>query len=434
MYVYVIIDVLIYLEVFMYKISLNPEINSNFRSIVNDYIDFSIVKKYKNNDDAWNSICAIMDRIDDIVVYLNQKELDNGSWNRCAFDFFEFIEQAGVLVECIDELYKIYDIEQPKYNLIFKNKIINYKYLSEAKKKNKTIKIGDSDYFKYIRSLSTIHPSKTDRHKEFQNADFEVSPYVVWNKGIFTIDPRCNGELVVVSYNNNTDELLTNKPISIQEIFNYIKYKYYSLNYLIKKVKLYYKEQVKGLRNKPIKKPGSFSEYNDYLTELLKECKIRFPDLEDNIKEVIDVFNLKISNKENQMKYNKYCEALKIGIKAIHRQLQNMDFKCESPIDNLMWELLVGKIYKKNTMEMNYSYPLSKIIELKSGYGDKHYAIMMYKELLPFFNNYITVTKNDLSTLSYNELYILSQIAIYLHELENDGLINKYISKTEIFR
>lgn len=116
----------------------------------------------------------------------------------------------------------------------------------------------------------------------------------------------------MVSYNNNTDELLTNKPISIQEIFNYIKYKYYSLNYLIKKVKFYYKEQVKGLRNKPIKKPGSFSEYNDYLTELLKECKIRFPDLEDNIKEVIDVFNLKISNKENQIKYNKYCEALKL--------------------------------------------------------------------------------------------------------------------------
>ena len=58
----------------MHKISLNPEINSNFRSIVNDYIDFSIVKKYKNNDDAWNSICAIMDRIDDIVIYLNQKE------------------------------------------------------------------------------------------------------------------------------------------------------------------------------------------------------------------------------------------------------------------------------------------------------------------------------------------------------------------------
>lgn len=111
-----------------------------------------------------------------------------------------------------------------------------------------------------------------------------------------------------------------------------------------------------------------------------------------------------------------------------------MDFKCESPIDNLMWELLVGKIYKKNTMEMNYSYPLSKIIELNSDYGDKHYAIMMYKELLPFFNNYITVTKNDLSTLSYNELYILSQIAIYFHELENDGLINKYIPKTEIFR
>ena len=106
----------------MYKINLNDKVITNFRRVINDYIDFSLNKTYKNNDNAWNSICALMDRIEDIVIYLNAKELNTGKWNRCAFDFFEFIEQAGVLVECIDELFKIYDIKHANDKPIFKHK------------------------------------------------------------------------------------------------------------------------------------------------------------------------------------------------------------------------------------------------------------------------------------------------------------------------
>ena len=106
----------------MHKIYLNDNVIRNFRNTINDYIDFSLLKKYKNNDNAWNSICALMDRIEDIVIYLNEKELNTGKWNRCAFDFFEFIEQAGVLIECIDELYKIYDIKPSRTKTIFKHK------------------------------------------------------------------------------------------------------------------------------------------------------------------------------------------------------------------------------------------------------------------------------------------------------------------------
>ena len=218
----------------MYKIYLNDDVIRNFRNTINDYIDFSLAKKYKNNDNAWNSICALMDRIEDIVIYLNGKELNTGKWNRCAFDFFEFIEQAGVLIECIDELYKIYDIKINKAKTIFKHKEINDKYLSKLKEENKIAKVGDLNYFEYIRSLSSVHPGKTDRHKEFQFANFEVSPYVVWNGGIYALDPRCNGEIILVTYNNETDHFLINKSIYINEVFNFIKNKYYSINYLTK--------------------------------------------------------------------------------------------------------------------------------------------------------------------------------------------------------
>lgn len=418
----------------MHKIYLNDNVIRNFRNTINVYIDFSLLKKYKNNDNAWNSICALMDRIEDIVIYLNEKELNTGKWNRCAFDFFEFIEQAGVLIECIDELYKIYDIKPSRTKTIFKHKEINEKYLSKLKEENKTAKVGDSKYFEYIRSLSSVHPGKTDRHKAFQFANFEVSPYVVWNGGIYALDPRCNGEIILVTYNNETDQMLINKSIYIKEIFNFIKYKYYSINYLTKSVKKYYLNEIKTLRTTPIKKRKDLKNSLEYLNNLANESKKRCPNITDEIQEVIDIFNQQITRKENINKYNKYCNALLYSMKGIHRQLQNMDFKCESPIDNLLFKLLVGEIHLKNNAKMNYTNPLQKILELKLESGDKEFALIQYKTLLPFFNKYIKVTEEDLYQLSYEELYVLSQISIYLHELEYNDIVNFCIPNDEEFR
>ena len=418
----------------MYKINLNDKVITNFRRVINDYIDFSLNKTYKNNDNAWNSICALMDRIEDIVIYLNAKELNTGKWNRCAFDFFEFIEQAGVLVECIDELFKIYDIKHTNDKPIFKHKELNGKYISKLEKENKTAKIGDLNYFEYIRALSTVHPGKTDRHKEFQAADFEVSPYVVWNCGIYTLDPRCNGEINLVTYNNETDKLLINKSLYINEIFNFIKYKYYSLNFLTKYVNKDYKNEINKLRNTPIRKRNDFNNDVEYLENLVDESKKRCPNLTDEIQEVTDIFNQKITNEENKKQYDKYCKALLYSMKGVYRQLQNMDFKCESPIDNLLSKLLVGEIHLKNNAQMNYTYPLQKILELKLESGDKEYALIQYRTLIPFFNKYVKVTEEDMCYLSYEELYVLSQIAIYLHELEYEDIVNRCIPIDDMFR
>ena len=99
----------------MFNIYLNPIVGHNFRNVVNVFIDLSLKHKFyrkkqpKKLVNSWNSMCTIMDRIDDLVLYLNQKVLNNGTWERCAFDFFEFIEQAGVLIECIDYAFSIYN-------------------------------------------------------------------------------------------------------------------------------------------------------------------------------------------------------------------------------------------------------------------------------------------------------------------------------------
>ena len=413
----------------MHKIYLDQKVATHFRNTINEYDNFSISHQYmykdKREENSWNSICAIMDRIDDLVDYLNQKEMDTGIWRSCAFDFFEFIEQAGVLVSCIDDAFEIYDVKHPKHNIIFKSKKIN----PNIKTKKDEYKLDD-EYFKYIRSLSSVHPSDTSHHKEFQEAFFEVSPYVVWNHGTFTLNNK-DCDLVLVTYNNETPEFLTNKGIIITEIFNYIKYKYYSLNYLSKKVSVYYNKLISNFRNQKIKKPSEFANYLDYLLNLKQEVLSRNPNIECEVQELIDIFNLKITNADNNLKFEKFKNALIYATKSYHRQLQNMDFNCISPFDRLINEILVGNIYYKDN---NYHYPLSKILYLKQTTGEKSWGLSMYKLLLGVFEKYISVTEEDLHKLDYYELYVLSQIALYFHALEFDNIINELIPDTDYYR
>jgi len=412
----------------MYNIYLKPEVSTNFRNTINEYINFSIKHVYikdKKSTNAWNTLCCIMDRIDDLVVYLNQKKLNTGEWKGCAFDFFEFIEQAGVLISCIDDAFEIYSFQFPKHNVIFKSKKINKKI-----KNNKTDYELDDNYFQYIRSLSSVHPSDTSRHKIFQEADFEVSPYVVWG-GILFSKENSRMDLHIVSYNNESDYFLINKGIIISEIFNYIKYKYYSLNYLSKKVKKYYESIISRYRNEKLKKESDFPRYVNYLNYLKEESIKRGFDIECEINDAKNSFYRKITNSKNKRNYKKYENALKFAIKYVRRQLQNMDSSCMSPYDRLLDDLLYGKIYIDDA---SYCYPLEKIAYLKEDKKNMIFELEQYIKLLSIFQNYIDICENDIFILSFQELYYLSRIALYLHALEYNCVISYCIPNTCIYR
>ena len=416
----------------MYKIELDIKVAENFRNIINEYINFSIEHEYdrtnsrtrkKERTTSWVSVTAIMDRIEDLVIYLNEKKLNNGRWKRSAFDFYEFIEQAGVLIECIDLLFTIYDVEIYRTTHIFKHK--------KNGENQENSKEFDLNYFEYIRSLSAVHPGDTDRHKNFQSANFETSPYVVWNDGIYALDKRCRGDINLITYNNETEDFFVIKSIYINEIFNFIKHKYYSLNYLSKEVKKYYENMIQSLREKRIKKKLSFKNYNNYLLYLEKEAKSRDKYIYSDISDVIFIFNCKITNPKNSIKFEKYKNALKFAVKYKHRQLQNMYFDNKHFHDDLLTELFSGRIYVK---ESEYNNILEKMFYLKDDLTDYGFVLERYEKIIDFFQKYIFITKEDVYNLDANELYVLSRIALYFHSLEYENCINSIIPHTDEYR
>lgn len=132
----------------------------------------SITKKYF----AWDRICAIMDRLEDTLVYLNQMELGKIGERRTAFDFCDFINNCFVVIDCIKTVGSIFGLEEGIINDIEKsNSVFGVDRSSTS---------TDRRFFEYIRSLCSVHPLCTSHQEEFLNGcTFHCCPFVVWNNG-----------------------------------------------------------------------------------------------------------------------------------------------------------------------------------------------------------------------------------------------------------
>lgn len=69
-------------------------------------------KSIKGEYLAWNRICAIMDRLEDTLVYLNRMELGGSDERRTAFDFFDFINNCFVVIDCIKTIGSIFRLDK----------------------------------------------------------------------------------------------------------------------------------------------------------------------------------------------------------------------------------------------------------------------------------------------------------------------------------
>ena len=74
----------------IFQINIDTSVLRRLRDKVNENQNISYNKQYKKYR-AWDKICAIMDRLDDTVDYLNQLKLNTGKYRRSAFDFYDFM-------------------------------------------------------------------------------------------------------------------------------------------------------------------------------------------------------------------------------------------------------------------------------------------------------------------------------------------------------
>lgn len=405
----------------VFKIELNTEILRKLRNKINEQKNISYNKMYGKYR-AWDKICAIMNRLDDTVEYLNTIELNTGKYKRSAFDFFDFMNNASVVIDCVKELSKIFEV-------------------SDSEIKNSTNifnKVGsdgngtDEKYFEYLRSLCSVHPVETSRHKRYQDNDFECSPYVLWNNSLRLFNDDC--DIYAVVYTSKDNESFKRVGIYIEQVFKYVEIRVNFIEKIIDYIDTYQKDMILKLKKQHIKNDTEFNSYIEYLTNLDEEAKDRYGDDHwYSFEYVIKLLQLKLSDSENENKMKLYINALKYAIKFEHNALQNMSnigyensglkYSKENIETSLYIELYSPSSGSKE--ERRYGYNIEKIqyLSYDSGDSNKDWAYVQLNEAREFFEKYVSF-KNVKSDFEY---YALVNLALYLDCLENDCMINKNI-------
>ncbi|WP_455796991.1 hypothetical protein [Clostridium butyricum] len=290
----------------VFKINLDTMILHRLRDKINEQHNISYNKIYNKKHKefrAWDKICAIMDRLDDTVDFLNELKLNTGKYKRSAFDFFEFMNNAAVIVDCIKQLAEIFNVADEK----IKKTTAIFNQLG----KNSTG--TDEKYFEYLRSLCSVHPVETSRHKIYQDNDFECSPYVLWNNRKALHKDDCDIYAIVYTSNDGSDSKKVR--IYISQIFKYVKTRLDFINDIIDEIDKYQKDILASLVNKHVKQEDEFNNYIDYLRNLNIEQKERFgQDTWYSYEYAIRVMELKFSNPNNNEKLILYKNALSLTL------------------------------------------------------------------------------------------------------------------------
>lgn len=189
------------------------------RDAINEDRHLSIEKQstLKNNKSnvpyyAWDRICAILDRLDDTVDYLNKMELGHCRGPRSAFDFYEFLNCVYTVIDGIKTLGLIFDYsckDLEDSNEIFQNPIISTG--------------NDGLFFEYIRSLCSVHPFCTNypKYPYLDGAKLHCCPYVIWVKDARFLPEDVKGDLIAYIYTSEKDK----NPIRLYlEVNQFVRY------------------------------------------------------------------------------------------------------------------------------------------------------------------------------------------------------------------
>lgn len=412
----------------IFQINIDVSVLRRLRDKVNENQNISYNKQYKKYR-AWDKICAIMDRLDDTVDYLNQLKLNTGKYRRSAFDFYDFMNNAAVVCDCIKELAKIFDVDDKEI-----------KTSSEIFNKTGTDGKGtDSNYFEYLRSLCSVHPIETSRHKRYQDNDFECSPYVMWNDSFIYSDDDC--DICAGVYTSKDGDSYKEIKIYISQIFEYIEKRVGFIEKIIHSIEDYQQKTIDDFRNEKIRCESEFDNYIDYLKNLKFECEKRYGDnCFHSFDYIINLFQLELSNNENEHKMNLYKNAIKYAMSFEHNSIQNMSYEgfentgFRQPPEKLETTLLTQlvSLNSGSNERRKYSYSLEKIEYLNddSDINDKQWGYMQLQHSMPFLEKYVSFKKVN----SEIECYSLVKLALYLDCLENDCLINRNIPIDKNYR
>lgn len=411
------------------KININIDKIKTLTNVLKNYIfiikktKFKLMKKKQIKEyRAIDTIYVSLDRLNDTAVYLNEMVL-NRTNSPQAFDFYDFINNSYVIINCIYHIAEVFniDLSDIKENKHYLQNIIGLDCIKDE--------CSDDDYFYYIRSISSVHPIITDRHQKICGDSFHTSPFSIWLTGI-----NKNTYLCIRRY---VDFEIKDIHLDIYDIYQYIYSKIDFIDEIIKNVNDYIFIEKEKLINTNMKSKNDFINYIDYLFYLKEEANdrdINFPlytSLGDNFFVIELLLNKSVSNSYNQNKIDLYKNAIKYSIEFYHQSLQLLD-KNYSGIkypnkDNEtdLLTLLISGLEYPNNKDLFYILPKTEyLIDTNRSQIDITFVRnLIYSNFKKYMETYFQITENE----DNEELFILIKTTLYFYNLENNTMLNRNI-------
>lgn len=333
------------------KLNLDPEVSKRLREKVNEWWNFTYEKEAKfkipgknkeGKAKAYSCICACMDRIDALVDHCNKIEI-NDIWGLC-----DILNYGQTLIDCITRIGEVYGVT---YNI--QGDVSSFKDSVVEEKGN------DEKYFKYLRSLCSVHPVDTSQHPIYQGEENEWCPYISESKGtlaklgVFGKGWE-NVDFYATVYRNDMTDVNKRIPIRVPEILDYLNKRYTYIEEIIKAIEAYNQEKIAGFRNKKIPQPEDFDNYIDYLLSLERAEKERYGAASNCVREWQAIMKSHYKDEKMQKYLQEYQSELKQKIKVFHNCLQEMEEDdCSKPYEG------------GNTEFIENGYALSKLYYLE---------------------------------------------------------------------
>lgn len=423
-----------------YRFHFNTQYAVDLRNAVNDRQKQSIAnvhqeKQTKGSYFAWDRTCAAMDRLEDTLHYLNELELGKNKDIRSAFDFYDFINNTYIIIDCIRTIGRIFRVDNKLIEEIENSTEVFGSRLGE----NST----DQRYFEYIRALCSVHPLCTNRQSEFLNGSkFHCCPFVTWKSSMTWYDGE-DADLTAFIYPSGAGRKIYHG-LYVSQFEQYLKKWIDFIPKIIEAKNAYTDNEYEKLRQEPVKWLSDFNgDVVQYLTYLKGEYCKRFDYGSDYIfDDYINFFTITLSDSRNNTALVKYQNAVVYSLGFLRNELQNMAYEGyenngikhpESWIETTLFDSLHNiSPYEGNFAP--YAYNLGKIYYLGEDITyseyDKMYARRLLEQPKELINRYVHFTNTE----SDAERLVLVGLALYLDALSGKNLLNKNIPNTLEYR
>lgn len=371
---------------------LDPKLIRKLRNVVNSTNIFHSYDEYK---DKFNLICAVMDKFDTAVCYINE------NYNNITDEIklIQYMSFVAIIHDGVKYLYQeVMGIKLYKSHIENKNILTNL--ISNDLFSNRVNDdINDEDIFEYLRSIIMAHPFETSRANFLKNN--KNVQYCPW------IDCK-NNRISLRIYSNIKDGFLD---IEIDKLNEYILYTYGNLIYVIdwfQKQVISYEEKWKNF-----KVDRTLTEINQLI--MIRDELINRKHDYYNIENAIQYLTVKLTDENNLNNVIAYRNEIIKRVPNIVDAFERYNY------EEVEDELSIINIRPKNAHKM-CDYQMEKIfnylVKESPSYNCSNYiwGLSMYKSFYDeLAKNYISYNEK----MSGLELRLLANVAAYFHNINN---------------